>query len=93
MLLAIPLSVPVVANATETDTLLEQKQLEIETNKLLAGIKGNASLNDVEKALLIPFQADVNLSLNQVPTEENVVFILDHAPFAVFLILSNAVLK
>jgi len=48
MLLAIPLSVPVVANATETDTLLEQKQLEIETNKLLAGIKGNASLNDVD---------------------------------------------
>ncbi len=33
--------------------LKEQKQLEIETNKLLAGIKGNTFLNDVEKALLI----------------------------------------
>ncbi|MBE6748811.1 MAG: hypothetical protein E7557_06230 [Ruminococcaceae bacterium] len=31
----------------------EQKLLEIETNKLLAGIKGNSSLSDVEKALLI----------------------------------------
>ncbi len=38
----------------EYDQILkEQKQLEIETNKLLAGIKGNTSLNDVEKALLI----------------------------------------
>ena len=36
----------------EYDQILkEQKQLEIETNKLLSGIKGNNSLNDVEKAL------------------------------------------
>ena len=49
MFFTIPFSVPVFANAADT----EQNQLEIETNKLLAGIKGNTSLNDVEKALLI----------------------------------------
>ncbi|MBR3809795.1 MAG: hypothetical protein IKK46_05775, partial [Clostridia bacterium] len=38
----------------EYDKLLkEKKQLEIESNKLLTGIKGNNSLSDVEKALLI----------------------------------------
>jgi len=53
LLLTIPFSVPVVANASEVDESTKQKQLEIQTNKLLAGIKGNTSLNDVEKALLI----------------------------------------
>ena len=50
LVVGIWVSAPITANAL---TPTEQQLLDRETNKLLAGIKGNASLSEVEKALLI----------------------------------------
>ena len=50
LVVGIWVSAPITANAI---TPTEQQLLDRETNKLLAGIKGNASLSEVEKALLI----------------------------------------